>query len=125
MSLFDAFLDERYYCQFSSIQHHLSYLLNTKQGSIQHLPDYGVPDLSAIYQNLPESIYGLTQCIEKAIIKFEPRIRQVTVNGFQVKHSSYIIKLTIAAMVHSGEKLKVNSYCESGGRVVLKKEQFT
>ena len=41
--------------------------------------DYGLPDISEIYQNMPESLERLARKIEKAIRKYEPRLKNVRV----------------------------------------------
>jgi type VI secretion system protein len=62
-----------------SIRNHLKMLLNSRSGSVYFLPDYGLPDISEIYQNMPESLNRLARKIEKAIRKYEPRLKNVRV----------------------------------------------
>jgi type VI secretion system protein len=62
-----------------SIRNHLKMLLNSKRGSIEHLPDYGLPDISEIYQDMPNSLDRLCREIERVIRKYEPRLKNVKV----------------------------------------------
>jgi type VI secretion system protein len=62
-----------------SIMDHLNRLFNTRQGSLPHLADYGLPDISEIYRKMPDGIDELRKAIEKAILKYEPRLRKVKV----------------------------------------------
>ena len=39
----------------NNIREHLTCLLNSRCGSVSHLPDYGLPDLADIYRELPYS----------------------------------------------------------------------
>jgi type VI secretion system protein len=62
-----------------SVARALVRLFNTRQGTLAHRPDYGLPDLSSVYRNVPESISGLQQAIRAAVDAFEPRLRDVRV----------------------------------------------
>jgi type VI secretion system protein len=62
-----------------SIIDNLTRLFNTRRGSLAHLPDYGLPDVSQVYRELPYSIDGLRAAIKDVIEKYEPRLRRVRV----------------------------------------------
>jgi type VI secretion system protein len=62
-----------------SIKEHLAALFNTRRGSLSHLPDYGLPDISEICDNMPESIGMLRRAIEETVREYEPRLTQVQV----------------------------------------------
>ena len=62
-----------------SIADNLGRLLNTRRGSIEHLPEYGLPDLTEIYRDVPESIVALREAVREAVTAFEPRLRRVQV----------------------------------------------
>ncbi len=62
-----------------SVGRNLADLLNTRQGSVPHLPDYGLPDFSRIYARESGCIEFLRQSIEQCIIKYEPRLTSVRV----------------------------------------------
>lgn len=89
-SLYDIlsgrFADGRYvsevheaYRVVPSIMSNLNRLFNTRRGSIAHLPDYGLPDISEIYQDIPDSIAKLQNAIVDAVQHYEPRLRRVRV----------------------------------------------
>lgn len=65
--------------QVLSIISNLIRLLNTRRGAIRHLPDYGLPDISEIYRDMPDSVTKLQTAIEQAIEKYEPRLQRVRV----------------------------------------------
>lgn len=56
------------------VRTHLALLLNTRQGALQNLPDYGLPDVSSFYSDYPASLGDLRSLIEKLIKKYEPRL---------------------------------------------------
>jgi type VI secretion system protein len=62
-----------------AVREHLIILLNTRQGSVSYLPDYGLPDLAEIYKGYPESLHVLGRAIKKTIDRYESRLMQVNV----------------------------------------------
>ena len=62
-----------------SIVENLKRVLQTRQGSVVHRPDFGMPDFMQIYINSGGSINPLKEQIHKVIMKYEPRIEKVTV----------------------------------------------
>lgn len=63
-----------------SIMDHLRRVFNTRTGSIPHLKDYGLPDISEIYRKMPDGIEELEKAIKKTIEKYEPRLKNVKVS---------------------------------------------
>lgn len=74
-----------------SIISNLNYLFNTRAGSIDHLPDYGLPDITEIYRDIPDSIVKLQAAIKQAAEKYEPRLRRVRVE--HQKTDSFAMRL--------------------------------
>ena len=62
-----------------SVIDNLGRLLNTRRGSVGHLPEYGLPDLTEIYRDVPESIEALRRAVREAVEAYEPRLRRVRV----------------------------------------------
>jgi hypothetical protein len=42
-----------------SVQENVRRILNTRAGALKHLPDYGLPDLTNVYKELPGSSHAL------------------------------------------------------------------
>jgi type VI secretion system protein len=57
----------------------LTRIFNTRTGSIPHLKDYGLPDISEIYRKMPEGIEELKKAVKKTIEKYEPRLKNIRV----------------------------------------------
>lgn len=89
-----------------SILDNLNRLFNTRRGSIAHLPDYGLPDITQIYRDLPYTIEGLRQAIKDAVEKYEPRLRRIKVE--QQKGDSYAIRIAflLSAELLKGQKVQ-------------------
>lgn len=62
-----------------SVLANLERLLNARRGAVTHLPDYGLPDISEVYRDMPDSIAGLQQSIKETIETYEPRLLRVRV----------------------------------------------
>jgi type VI secretion system protein len=58
---------------------HLNRLFNTRDGSLTHLKDYGLPDISEIYRKMPHGIEELQKAIKRTVEKYEPRLKKVKV----------------------------------------------
>ncbi|MBN1980342.1 MAG: type VI secretion system baseplate subunit TssE [Chitinivibrionales bacterium] len=62
-----------------SIIDNLSRIFNTRLGSIPHLKEYGLPDISDVYQKMPHGIDELRDAIKKSVERYEPRLKNVKV----------------------------------------------
>jgi type VI secretion system protein len=71
-----------------SIREHLAALFNTRRGSIFHLPDYGLPDITEICDNMPESIDTLRKAIKETVETYEPRLTKVQVKKYEVSEEN-------------------------------------
>lgn len=56
-----------------SVQANIRRILNTRARALKHFPDYGLPDLTEVYKNLPASVHDLRNRTEGTLLKFEPR----------------------------------------------------
>lgn len=63
-----------------SILQHLIRLLNTRQGSSMLAPDYGMPDLSALWTSeTGDSMRRIEDILTHVVSRYEPRLRDVSV----------------------------------------------
>lgn len=62
-----------------SVIGNLTHLFNSRRGSLNHLPDYGLPDLGSLYRGMPDSIDDLRRNVQESVEKFEPRLSRVRV----------------------------------------------
>ncbi|HLV33169.1 MAG TPA: type VI secretion system baseplate subunit TssE [Chitinispirillaceae bacterium] len=65
--------------RIKSIMDHLNRMFNTRKGSLPHLKDYGLPDISEIYRKMPHGIKELQEAIQRAVEIYEPRMENVQV----------------------------------------------
>ncbi len=69
--------------RFDSIKDNLAILLNTRRGSISHLPDYGLPDSTQVSLKDWDSVIDFGKKIEETVKKYEPRLTQVRVKPLE------------------------------------------
>ncbi|MCD5984004.1 type VI secretion system baseplate subunit TssE [Pseudomonas sp. CDFA 610] len=63
----------------TSVAIHLSRMLSTRAGSVQTLPDYGLPDLNDLRFSLNDVMRNSRKAIEDFICAYEPRLMNVRV----------------------------------------------
>ncbi|WP_413726045.1 type VI secretion system baseplate subunit TssE [Sodalis sp. RH16] len=63
-----------------SVLDNLQRILNCRAGTLSHLPDYGLPDMSQILQGMPGSAYGLLTTMTLVLLKYEPRLEGVAIS---------------------------------------------
>jgi type VI secretion system protein len=118
-SLYDALLKPQPIDVVGSIRDHLIRLLNTRRGSLIHLPDYGMPDIGEIYQGLPYSINRLKNALVRLIEYFEPRLSNVHIYVSTIQNSDAVLYLKISAYIQAYDSITFDTYFISGGEVII------
>jgi len=99
-----------------SIVDNLSRLFNTRRGSVGHLPDYGLPDISQVYRDLPFSIDGLRTAIKQVVEKYEPRLRYIRVeqqqSGAEAKFDMRVTFI-VSGELRQGQKVQFQTTFKS------------
>ncbi len=92
--------------RLQSVMSNLSRLLNTRQGSIEHLPDYGLPDAATIYRDADYPIEQLRKDIREAIEKYEPRLRRIHIERQTNEGDEMRLAFLITAQLEDGERVR-------------------
>ena len=82
-------------CAQASVAAHLAKMLSTRAGSVQTLPDYGLPDLNDMRLSLHDSLAQARQAIESFIACYEPRLTQVQVKPLAKGDSELTLSFSI------------------------------
>ncbi|MBI1926582.1 type VI secretion system baseplate subunit TssE [Candidatus Poribacteria bacterium] len=101
-----------------SIIDHLTFLLNTRRGSIGHLPNYGLPDISSVYRDMPQSVQILKRAMREIIEAYEPRLmKPVRVEEEeQERHSGdFILTFLITAEIVDGGSVRFQTRFKNSG----------
>lgn len=62
-----------------SVLDNMQRILNCRAGTLAHLPDYGLPDMTKILQGMPGSAHQLITTLSVVLLKYEPRLSRITV----------------------------------------------
>ncbi len=61
-----------------SVLDNMQRILNCRAGTLSHLPDYGLPDMSVILQGMPGMAHSLLTTLTATLLKYEPRLKSVS-----------------------------------------------
>lgn len=62
-----------------SVLDNMQRILNSRAGTVSHLPDYGLPDMTKIFQGMPGTAHQLTETLSGVLLKYEPRLQSMNV----------------------------------------------
>ncbi len=102
----------------SSVQQNLSNLLNSRQGMIGHLPDFGLPDVGDILNDLPHSMHELTRVIYHSVVTYEPRLTQVHISPVSTWQEQSL-RLSIRGKLQAGDMVVVDTCISKNGAVKI------
>lgn len=95
----------------ASIANHLTRMLSARAGSVQMLPDYGLPELNDMRLSLHDTRQQARMAIERFINTYEPRLQQVRVvskgDGADPLHLTF----DIHARLNIGDLQQPVSFC--------------
>ncbi len=98
-----------------SIQRHLAYLLNTRKGTLSYDKEYGMPDLTVLYTELPYSLDDLIDIVKNTIEKYEPRLTNVCVTQQMNQRQDCVLCLAIKAQIKPDKNICFATFLLSGG----------
>lgn len=104
-----------------SVQANIKRILNTRAGALKHVPDYGLPDLTNIYRNLPASIHDLRNQIENVLLKFEPRLRSVEIEINDRPDSGLLVSFTMVCRLKKAGLVRFGTYFEPPRRMRIER----
>ncbi|WAH53083.1 type VI secretion system baseplate subunit TssE [Pseudescherichia vulneris] len=62
-----------------SVLDNMQHILNCRAGTLAHLPDYGLPDMTNILQGMPGTAHDLMGTLSAVLLKYEPRLKSIRV----------------------------------------------
>ena len=62
-----------------SVLDNMQRILNCRAGTLAHLPDYGLPDMTKILQGMPGTAHQLITTLSAVLMKYEPRLSRINV----------------------------------------------
>ncbi|MGF1607268.1 MAG: type VI secretion system baseplate subunit TssE [Rhodothalassiaceae bacterium] len=105
-----------------SVIRHLSQLLNVRQGCVEALPDYGMPDFNDVIAAHSDPIQALKRGIRDMISRYEPRLANVRVVHLKNEDDPLDLRFKVTAqLVLAGENtnVEIETVVGDGGRVTV------
>jgi type VI secretion system protein len=103
---------------FLSVQDNIQRILNSRCGSLLHLPDYGLDDLSEIYQDLPASTLRLQRRMERTLLAYEPRLKTVRIE-LAKSDSDIMLSFTMTCHLHQAGLVRFGTHFLPDGKTRL------
>ncbi|MFH1138308.1 MAG: type VI secretion system baseplate subunit TssE [Pseudomonadota bacterium] len=106
-----------------SILANLKRMLNTRQGGVPTLPDFGAPEFGDVACSLPDGLAEFQQAIRNTIEKYEPRLRHVRITLKQDEDDLLKLCFEVTAQLAVGKEpalLKFQTLVDSAGQVDIK-----
>jgi len=116
-------VDRAYYEKFSeeeklrkSIVENLMIILSTRQGSVSHLPDFGMPDIMQTFINAGYTYEPLKKQIRETILKYEPRIANVRTEEpqFDKNDMRLFLKIVVTIKDFSETEILLTEFSTTG-----------
>lgn len=110
-------------CVVESVAGHLAKMLSTRAGSVQTLPDYGLPDLNDMRLSLNDALSQARFLIERFIQAYEPRLKDVRVRALPQDRDPMVLAFSIEGAMEVNGMTQAVAFCASlahGVRVEVK-----
>lgn len=62
-----------------SVLDNMQRILNCRAGTLAHLPDYGLPDMTKILQGMPGTAHQLMGILSAVLLNYESRLKKIEV----------------------------------------------
>ncbi|TCC12745.1 type VI secretion system baseplate subunit TssE [Kosakonia quasisacchari] len=62
-----------------SVLDNMQRVINCRAGTLAHLPDYGLPDMTKILEGMPGTAHVLMGTLSSVLLKYEPRLKKIAV----------------------------------------------
>ena len=97
-----------------SIRNNIKMLLNTRQGELNHLPDYGLPELTEFpvssFEDDTKDFSNLKDEIASVIAKYEPRITDIEIFTGKTDFYHYRAEFIITARITKAYQTHVSQF---------------
>ncbi|WP_369311344.1 type VI secretion system baseplate subunit TssE [Providencia rettgeri] len=109
-----------------SVMENIRRILNSRAGSIKHLPDYGLPDMSKMIQGLPGTAHNIMEVLSTTLLKYEPRIKTLSL-VLLPQETFGSLRYTLNVELHQQGLIRYGTEFVPDGRIVLHhlKKQFS
>lgn len=103
-----------------SVMDNIERILNSRAGAVNHLSDFGLPDMSTVFRTLPSSAYILMRAIEKTLLTYEPRLSSINIKIDEKINDSMVFGYELTCYLKEGGLVKYGTYFMPNGKARLK-----
>ncbi len=102
-----------------SVLDNVQRLLNSRAGTLSHLPDYGVPDLDRVLHGVTGTAHALVGRLQAMLIKYEPRLDTVVMRLLPASRPGHL-DYALDVQLKSGQHATFGTAPAPEGKVVLR-----
>lgn len=101
-----------------SIVNHITALLNTRCGSLVHMPEYGLPEYTMQHQRQAKKQNFIKQIIE-LIELYEPRIMSLSACEIKSVRCDCVLQIELSAKLYNQQNLCLEALILGGGDLLV------
>ncbi|MFG0410155.1 type VI secretion system baseplate subunit TssE [Pseudomonas sp. FYR_11] len=102
-----------------SVLDNLQRILNSRAGTLAHLPEYGLPDMGTVLQGLPASAHGLMNDIVSTFRRYEPRLAEVRIQLLAQRRPGHL-EYALEVRINGSGRAAFGATLAPDGRVVVR-----
>ncbi|RUT37618.1 type VI secretion system baseplate subunit TssE [Pseudomonas sp. PAMC 29040] len=102
-----------------SVLDNLQRILNSRAGSLSHLPDYGLPDMGLTLQGLPAAAHGLMGTLVQTLLKYEPRLAALSIELLAQSRPGHL-EYALHAQLKEGGRVTFGTTLAPAGKVLVR-----
>jgi type VI secretion system protein len=106
-----------------SILGNLGRLFNTRRGTLAHVPEFGLPDLSDVSRAAPAEVESVRRAIRESVERFEPRLRRVRVDRDVSDPSSPYLVFLLSAEIELFGKVQFQTTIRADDLVEVRQKR--
>ena len=102
-----------------SVLDNVKRILNSRAGSLAHLPDYGLTDMSQILQGLPGTAHSLMRTLQDTLLKYEPRLATISIELLPQAQPGHL-EYALDVQLKSGKTVTFGTTLAPEGKVLVR-----
>jgi len=102
-----------------SVLDNVQRILNTRAGSLAHLPDYGLPDMGLILQGLPGSAHALVASLQVTLLIYEPRLAALAIDVLPQQRPGHL-EYALRVQLKDGQRATLGALLGPDGKALLR-----
>jgi len=106
-----------------SILGNLGRLFNTRRGTLAHVPEFGLPDLSDVSRAVPAEVESVRRAIRESVERLEPRLRRVRVDRDVSDPSSPYLVFLLSAEIELFGKVQFQTTIRADDLVEVRQKR--